>query len=182
MKLLCLLWNKGKGNTEEDDHCHSLSLMIHGIQFLVEPCWRAGKEEHGLFPDSSGLSRSHPTSCCFPGLSASAFWRDCGTGKCSRILLNASQSSRAASAKEARWVRSPQLCVTLCDPTDSLVHGILQQEYWPGSPCPPPGGLPDPVIKPVSPRSPPLAGVFFTISTTWEASTSLHEPNKWTRF
>ena len=28
---------------------------------------------------------------------------------------------------------------------------ILQQEYWSGLPCPPPGDLPDPGLKPVSP-------------------------------
>ena len=29
-----------------------------------------------------------------------------------------------------------------CSPPGSSVHGILQQEYWGGSPCPPPGILP----------------------------------------
>ena len=43
--------------------------------------------------------------------------------------------------------------VTLCDPRDcslpgSSVHGILQQEYGSGLPCPPEGDLPDPGIKP----------------------------------
>ena len=41
-----------------------------------------------------------------------------------------------------------------------------RQEYWSGLPFPPPGDLPDPGIKPISPA---LAGVFFTTSTTWEA-------------
>ena len=35
-----------------------------------------------------------------------------------------------------------------------------------GLPCPPPGDLPEPGIKPTSPV---LAGGFFTTSTTWEA-------------
>ena len=30
------------------------------------------------------------------------------------------------------------------------VHGIFQQEYWRGLPCPPPGDLPNPGIKPSS--------------------------------
>ena len=34
---------------------------------------------------------------------------------------------------------------------DSSVHGILQEEYWSGLPCPPPGDLPDPEIEPMSP-------------------------------
>ena len=29
--------------------------------------------------------------------------------------------------------------------------GFTRQEYWSGLPCPPPGDLPDPEIKPVSP-------------------------------
>ena len=49
------------------------------------------------------------------------------------------------------------------------VHGILQQEYWSGLPCPSPGNLSDTGVKPVSLMSPALADRFFTTSTTWEA-------------
>ena len=64
------------------------------------------------------------------------------------------------------------LCLTLCDLMDcvhqaSLSMGFSRQEYWNGLPCPPPGDLPEPGIKPVSP--PVLVGGFFTISTTWES-------------
>ena len=34
--------------------------------------------------------------------------------------------------------------------------GIFRQEYWSGLPLPPPGDLPEPGIKPVSPVSPAL--------------------------
>ena len=44
----------------------------------------------------------------------------------------------------------------------SSVMGIFRQEYWSGLPCPPPGDLPDPGIKPASLASPALAGGFFT--------------------
>ena len=49
-----------------------------------------------------------------------------------------------------------QLCLTLFDPIDcsqlgSSVHGFSRQEYWSGLPLPPPGDLPNPGIKPVSP-------------------------------
>ena len=49
-----------------------------------------------------------------------------------------------------------QSCLTPCDPTDcnppgSSVHGILQQEYWSGLPCPPPEGLPHPGVESRSP-------------------------------
>ena len=57
--------------------------------------------------------------------------------------------------------KSLHSCPTLCDPTDhsppdSSVHGSLHQEYRSGLPCPPPGDLPDPGIKPASPVSPEL--------------------------
>ena len=45
-----------------------------------------------------------------------------------------------------------------------------RQAYWSGLPFPPPGHPPDPGIKP---RSPALAGSFFTIWATMEVNTSL---------
>ena len=50
-----------------------------------------------------------------------------------------------------------------------LSMGFSRQQYWNGLPCPPPGDLPDPGIKPASLTFPALAGRFFTTSTTWEA-------------
>ena len=47
-----------------------------------------------------------------------------------------------------------QSCLTLCDPKDcSAPGGFSTQEYWSGSPCPSPGDLPNPRIKPRSPAS-----------------------------
>ena len=43
-----------------------------------------------------------------------------------------------------------------------LSMGLSRQEYWSGLPCPPPGDLPHPGIKPVSLLSPALADGFFT--------------------
>ena len=51
-----------------------------------------------------------------------------------------------------------------------LSVGFPRQEYWKGLPCPPPGDLPNPGIKPASLMSPALASRFFTTSTTWEAT------------
>ena len=70
--------------------------------------------------------------------------------------------------------KSPQSCLTLydpmdCSPTGSSVIGFSRQEYWSGLPCPPPGDLPNPGIKPMSPAAPAWAGVFFTTSATREA-------------
>ena len=57
-----------------------------------------------------------------------------------------------------------------------LSMGFSRQEYWSGLPCPPPGDLPDPGIKPASLMSLALAGEFFTTNTTWEAQ-NCHTPN-----
>ena len=48
-----------------------------------------------------------------------------------------------------------------------LSMGFSKQEYWSALPCPPPGDLPNPGIKPVSRMSPALAGRFFTTSTIY---------------
>ena len=50
-----------------------------------------------------------------------------------------------------------------------LFMEFSRQEYWSGLPCPPPGDLPNPGIKPASLTSPALAGGFFTTITTWKA-------------
>ena len=68
-----------------------------------------------------------------------------------------------------------QSCPTLCDPIDcilqaSSVHGILQEEYCSGLPCPPPGDLPDMGIKLTSLTSPALASEFFAISAAAAAA------------
>ena len=49
-----------------------------------------------------------------------------------------------------------------------LSTGFSRQEYWSWLPCPSPGDLPDPGIKPASLAFSVLAGGFFTTSTTWE--------------
>ena len=50
-----------------------------------------------------------------------------------------------------------------------LSMGFSMQEYWSGLPCPHPGDLPNPDIKPTSLKSPALIGGLFTTGTTWEA-------------
>ena len=58
--------------------------------------------------------------------------------------------------------------------------GFSRHEYWRGLPCPPPGDLPNPGIKPASLISPVLAGGFFTTNATWEAlSVPLCQISSW---
>ena len=72
---------------------------------------------------------------------------------------------RAAQSTVVRYCMCAQSC-WLCNPADcsppgSSVHGILQQEYWSGLPCPP-EDLPYPGIEPGSP--------------TWQADSLPPEP------
>jgi len=48
----------------------------------------------------------------------------------------------------------------------ALSMGFSRQEYQSGLPCPHPGDLPNPGIRPTSLTSPAQAGGFFTTSTT----------------
>ena len=50
-----------------------------------------------------------------------------------------------------------------------LSLGFCRQKYWSGLPCPWPGDLPHPGIKPRSLMSPVLAVGFFDSNATWEA-------------
>ena len=72
---------------------------------------------------------------------------------------------RAKSLSRVRLFVTPQTVAHQAP----LALEILQARYWSGSPCPPPGDLPDPGIKSVSLTSPALAGGFFTTRATWEA-------------
>ena len=55
-----------------------------------------------------------------------------------------------------------------------LSIGFFRQQHWSELPCPPPGDLSNPGIKPKSLTSPVLAGRFFTTSATWEARTYIY--------
>ena len=75
-----------------------------------------------------------------------------------------------ATCTHAYVLKSLSRVKTLCDPMDcslqgSSVRGFSRQEYWSGLPFAPPGDLPNPGIKGVSP---PLAGrIFFYHCATW---------------
>ena len=72
-------------------------------------------------------------------------------------------------------VKSPQSCLTICDPMDCIAHqaplsmGFSKQDYWGGLSCPPPGDLPHPGIEPTSLMSAALADGFFTTRAAWKA-------------
>ena len=53
-----------------------------------------------------------------------------------------------------------------------LSMGFSRQECWSGLPCPPPGNLPNPGIKPASLTS---ANSFYTAGATWKACYSMDQ-------
>ena len=55
-----------------------------------------------------------------------------------------------------------------------LSTGFSRQEYWSGLLCPPPGDLSNPGIKPLSLKSPALAGGFFTTSANLGSPDVIH--------
>ena len=59
-------------------------------------------------------------------------------------------------------VKVTQSCLTLCDPMDFTVHGILQARILEWVAFPLSRDLPNPGVKPMSLTSPALAGRFFT--------------------
>ena len=71
---------------------------------------------------------------------------------------------------------SVQLFVTLWTVARQapLSMGFSRPEHWSGLPYTPPGDLPGPGIEPASLMSPPLAGGFFTTTTTWETPLHVH--------
>ena len=73
--------------------------------------------------------------------------------------LNKARGVNTCACQVASVV-SNSLWTAACQPPLSM--GFSRQEYWSGLPCPPPGDLPHPGFKPISPMSPALAGMFFT--------------------
>ena len=72
------------------------------------------------------------------------------------------------SAKRDMCAKSLQSCPTLCDPMDPapVSTGLSRQEHCSGSPCPPPGDLPDPGTN-LRPSVSCRAGRLVTTSATW---------------
>ena len=92
-------------------------------------------------------------------------------------LPKGKQVERGVTASRSRWLllvsllSRVRLCVTpwIVAHRAPLSMGFSRQEYWRRLPCPPPGDLPDPGIKPAFLMSPASAGGFFTTGATWEA-------------
>ena len=84
--------------------------------------------------------------------------------------------SKALSHSACMHAKSRESCLILFETVARQAPLSLEfsrQEYRSELLCPPLGDLPNPGIEPGSPRSPSLAGGFFTTSTTWETLLSL---------
>ena len=55
-----------------------------------------------------------------------------------------------------------------------LSMGFSRKKYWSGLPCPPPGDLPDPGVKPMSPVAPALQADFYHWATREAQHKSKH--------
>ena len=73
------------------------------------------------------------------------------------LILFAVQQKRT-HCKAVSGSLGAQSCPTLCAPRLLCPRGFPRQEYWSGWPCPPPGDLPVPGIKPTSLMTPASAG------------------------
>ena len=87
--------------------------------------------------------------------------------KCSDSLFLFCYSPSRKPIAVCVLAKSPQWCLFAIPGTVAhqapLSMGLFRQEYWSGLPCPPPGDLPNPGIKPASLMSPELSDRFFTI-------------------
>ena len=100
-----------------------------------------------------------------------SFWNSWYKFKKSYILISSlSHKFKASLCAFCRSVMSNCLWTPWTVAHQALLSmGFSRQEYWSELPCPPPGDLPDPGIKPTSLKSPTSAGRFFTASATSEA-------------
>ena len=88
------------------------------------------------------------------------------------------QDSHVLAAQACMCAKSLQPWLPLFDPMDQapLSMGLSRQECWTGMPCPPPGDLPHPGIKPESPVAPAVQVDSLPLS---HQGSPLEPPYKW---
>ena len=156
------------------------------IRLLTPVFWPA--EFHGLY-SPRGLKWSDRTDCIRPWLNGfeenvsktlylmpfSLAFIDQTTDSSFSIFLLPLESINSVSTHLSVCMLSHFSCVHLFVTPWAVARqaplsmGFSRQGYWSVSPCPPPGHLPNPGIKPVSVMSLALARDFLTTSTTREA-------------
>ena len=137
-----------------------MSPALEGGFFTTSTIWEAHiwyESESESEVAQSCPTLCDPIDCSLPGSSIHGIFQ-------ARIL-----EWGAIAFSEVASVVSNSVILWLVACQVPLPMGFSRQEYWNGLPCPPPGGLPDPGIKPASLMSPALEVGFFTTSTIWEA-------------
>ena len=81
---------------------------------------------------------------------------DCGASQMVLVVKNPPANSK--------WVKVAQSCLTLCDPMDYPVHGILQARMLEWVAFPFSGDLPNPGIKPLQPGLPHCRQILYQLN------------------
>ena len=130
--------------------------------------WEGKKNPSLLYISDFGTNNVHDDSDVMDRI-----WMDVGWGENERegiVESNISDMQVYIACVYVNHFICVQLFVTLC----SVAHpaplsiGFSRQEYWSGLPCPPPGDLQDPGVKPSSLTFPRNVGRFFTTSIIWK--------------
>ena len=124
--------------------CSVLSVMsdsaTHGLQHVTLPC--PSLSPTVCWSSCPSSQWCHPTISSSAALSPSALNLSQPQGHISHCM-HACMVSRFSCV----WLFATLWIITHQAP---LSKGFSRQECWSGLPCPPPGGLPDPGIKPKS--------------------------------
>ena len=107
-----------------------------------------------------------PTSCISPAL-ADMFFTTSTTWE-GFIDLSESEVAQSCPSLWDPWTVARQAPLSM---------GFSRLEYWSGLPCPPPGDLPDPGIKPASPMSPAPQADFYHWATEEVHRQTFPKPN-----
>ena len=130
---------------------HRLLNTLHHIIYCFMAVWSEGSLSECCPPLAGGC----PSPCL------SQLWRGWGGEPVNSFSPLQFHSHEDACVLSCLCVQPFVTLWTVARQTP-LSMGFSRQEYWSGLPCPPPGDLPDPGIKPAPLASPALAGGFFT--------------------
>ena len=122
-------------------------LLPPAIVFILE-CLSTGNQLHLI---SLGPIYLLPQQI-YPYLPLKSFLI-CAVNFCAKVLACVHSYFSCAQLSVTLWTVAHQVPLSM---------GLSRYEYWSGLPCPPPGDLPNPEIKPVSLTSPALTDGFLT--------------------
>ena len=122
-------------------------LLPPAIVFILE-CLSTGNQLHLI---SLGPIYLLPQQI-YPYLPLKSFLI-CAVNFCAKVLACVHSYFSCAQLSVTLWTVAHQVPLSM---------GLSRHEYWNGLPCPPPGDIPNPEIKPMSLTSPALTDGFLT--------------------